>query len=177
MQMQRTWNIFSFLIHGFLLHGLKTGENFSNCCKWLDVGKRGEPDDCHVTGGRSMTWSFDFGGVWDMLLGGKSDTLSVQVWPVGIEDCIALPVEGEEWDLEMDSWGYSGEDLWLWSPCLMPMPLPWHLRDMQQGCIVDGLESFYSFSLFSISSTFFLFLFFFSISDFQWFPVMGLPLV
>lgn len=25
---------------------------------------------------------------------------SVQVWPVGIEDCIALPVEGEEWDMD-----------------------------------------------------------------------------
>jgi hypothetical protein len=108
-----------------------------------------------------MTWSFDFGGVWDMLLGGKSDTLSVQVWPVGIEDCIAPPVEGEEWDLDMDSWGYSGKDSWLWLLCLMPVPLPWHLRDIQQGCITDGHESCYSFSPFSFSSAsfcFFLFL-------------------
>ena len=44
-----------------------------------------------------MAWSFDFGGVCDMLLGGKSDTLSVQVW-LGIEDCIAPPVEGEKGD-------------------------------------------------------------------------------
>lgn len=36
--------------------------------------------------------------------------LSVQAWPVGIEDCIAPPVEGEEWD--MDHRESSGEGSW-----------------------------------------------------------------
>lgn len=33
---------------------------------------------------------------------------SVQVWPLGIENCIAPPVEGEEWHLDLDH-GYPGE--------------------------------------------------------------------
>jgi hypothetical protein len=66
VQMQRTWNIFSFLIHGFLLHGLKTGEISFELLQVVGWARE-EPDDSHVSGGRSMTWSFDFGDVWDML--------------------------------------------------------------------------------------------------------------
>jgi hypothetical protein len=102
-----------------------------------------------------------------MLLGGKSDTLSVQVWPVGIEDCIAPPVEGEETGSRSGFLEIFRESLWLWPPC--PMPFPSHFRDIQQGCITDGLENFYSFFPSSFSSASFFVSFLFLDLDFRCF--------
>jgi hypothetical protein len=61
---------FLFLFTAFFHHGLKTGESFFELLQVVGSAMR-EPDDCHLNGGRSMTWSFDFGRCLGHALGRK----------------------------------------------------------------------------------------------------------
>lgn len=92
-----TWNIFSLDGHALWP---ETGEKFSTCYIWRGR-RRKELDELS-----RQRWEGPWAGVLILEMSAtcsweeKVIPFSVQVWPVGIEDCIALPVEGEEWDMD-----------------------------------------------------------------------------